>query len=119
MAYEQHVRNSQPIRARCAVITLSDTRTPETDKSGKRMRELLEREQHQVSRYQVIRDEPTVLHALLTEGYIEGQIVECPMHGGTFEIATGKPIGAPCTVPLATYPVRVEGDTISIGVSDA
>jgi 3-hydroxyanthranilate 3,4-dioxygenase len=56
-------------------------------------------------------------HALLTEGYIEGAIVECPMHGGTFEIATGKPAGAPCTVPLATYPVRVEGETISIGLS--
>jgi nitrite reductase/ring-hydroxylating ferredoxin subunit len=55
-------------------------------------------------------------HALLTEGYIEGAIVECPMHGGTFEIATGKPVGAPCTMPLATYPVRVEGDTVSIGV---
>jgi len=57
-------------------------------------------------------------HALLTEGYIEGAIVECPMHGGTFEIATGKAVGAPCTVPLATYPVRVEGETISIGLRD-
>jgi nitrite reductase/ring-hydroxylating ferredoxin subunit len=56
-------------------------------------------------------------HALLTEGYIEGAIVECPMHGGTFEIASGKPVGAPCTVPLATYPVRIEGETISIGLS--
>jgi nitrite reductase/ring-hydroxylating ferredoxin subunit len=56
-------------------------------------------------------------HALLTDGYIEGAIVECPMHGGTFEIATGKPVGPPCTSPLATYPVRVEGDTVSIGLS--
>ncbi|HEY1504887.1 MAG TPA: Rieske 2Fe-2S domain-containing protein [Stellaceae bacterium] len=58
-------------------------------------------------------------HALLTEGYIEGAIVECPMHGGTFEIATGKAVGAPCTVPLATYPLRVEGETISIGLRGA
>jgi nitrite reductase/ring-hydroxylating ferredoxin subunit len=56
-------------------------------------------------------------HALLTEGYIDGPIVECPMHGGTFEIASGKPTGAPCTTALATYPVRVEGETISIGLS--
>ena len=54
-------------------------------------------------------------HALLTEGYIDSAIVECPMHGGTFDIASGKAVGAPCTIPLATYPVRVEGDTISIG----
>jgi len=38
------------------------------------------------------------------------------MHGGMFDIASGKPTGAPCTVPLATYPVRVEGETISIGI---
>jgi nitrite reductase/ring-hydroxylating ferredoxin subunit len=56
-------------------------------------------------------------HALLTEGYIDGAIVECPMHGGTFDIASGKPVGAPCTTPLATYPVRVEGGTISIGLN--
>jgi len=56
-------------------------------------------------------------HALLTEGYIDGTIVECPMHGGMFDIASGKPVGAPCTTPLATYPVRVEGGTISIGLS--
>ncbi|HEY3918992.1 MAG TPA: Rieske 2Fe-2S domain-containing protein [Stellaceae bacterium] len=57
-------------------------------------------------------------HALLTEGYIEGAIVECPMHGGTFEIATGKPVGPPCTTPLVSYPVRVEGDTVLIGVAE-
>jgi 3-hydroxyanthranilate 3,4-dioxygenase len=56
-------------------------------------------------------------HALLTEGYIDGAIVECPMHGGTFDIASGKPTGAPCTTPLASYPVRVEGDVIAIGLS--
>lgn len=57
-------------------------------------------------------------HALLTEGYIEGETVECPMHGGIFEIATGKAVGAPCTTPLATYPVRIEGDSVAIGLSD-
>jgi nitrite reductase/ring-hydroxylating ferredoxin subunit/predicted RNA-binding Zn-ribbon protein involved in translation (DUF1610 family) len=57
-------------------------------------------------------------HALLTDGYIENGIVECPMHGGTFEIATGKAVGAPCVTPLATYPVRVEGDQLLIGLAD-
>ena len=57
-------------------------------------------------------------HALLTDGYIEGELVECPMHGGTFEIATGQPKGEPCTTALQTYPLRVEGDTILIGIAD-
>lgn len=57
-------------------------------------------------------------HALLSDGYIEGGIVECPMHGGTFEIATGQPKGAPCVTPLATYAVRIEGDSVLIGLAD-
>jgi len=36
--------------------------------------------------------------------------------GGSFEIASGKPAGEPCVTPLDTYVVRVEGDTISIGL---
>jgi nitrite reductase/ring-hydroxylating ferredoxin subunit len=58
-------------------------------------------------------------HALLTDGYIEGALIECPMHGGTFEIRSGKAVGEPCVTALATYPVKVEDETISIGVSDS
>jgi naphthalene 1,2-dioxygenase system ferredoxin subunit len=57
-------------------------------------------------------------HALLTEGYIEGELVECPMHGGTFEIASGKPVGQPCVEPLIVYPVKLEQDQVSIGIRD-
>jgi nitrite reductase/ring-hydroxylating ferredoxin subunit len=57
-------------------------------------------------------------HALLTEGYIEGDLVECPMHGGTFDIPSGKAVGQPCVTALATYPVKVEGDTISVGLGE-
>lgn len=57
-------------------------------------------------------------HALLTEGYIDGDLVECPMHGGTFEIVSGKAVGEPCATPLTTYPVKVEGDSISVGLRD-
>ena len=57
-------------------------------------------------------------HALLTEGYIDGALVECPMHGGTFEVASGKAVGQPCATPLATYPVRVDGASISVGLRD-
>ena len=56
-------------------------------------------------------------HALLTDGYVEGALVECPMHGGTFEIATGKAVGEPCVSALATYPVKVAGGFIAIGIA--
>jgi nitrite reductase/ring-hydroxylating ferredoxin subunit len=38
------------------------------------------------------------------------------MHGGTFDIASGKAVDQPCVTPLASYAVRVEGDSVSIGL---
>lgn len=58
-------------------------------------------------------------HALLTDGYIEGEHVECPMHGGSFDIPTGAAVGAPCVTPLAVYPVAVEGGEVKVGVAEA
>ena len=46
-------------------------------------------------------------HAYLSDGVVVGCIVECPMHQGRFDIATGKAKGAPVSVDLKTYPVKV------------
>lgn len=45
--------------------------------------------------------------ALLTEGFQEGHEIECPFHGGVFDIRTGAPIAFPCDVPIKTYPAIV------------
>ncbi len=45
--------------------------------------------------------------ASLSEGYIEDGIVECPWHGGSFDIRTGAPREEPCRVPLRVYAVTV------------
>ncbi len=63
MSYDQHVRNARQVAARCAVLTLSDTRTAESDKSGRRIRELLEADGHAVAHYQILPDEPAALEA--------------------------------------------------------
>lgn len=83
MAYHEHVQDAQSITARCAVITLSDTRTTETDKSGRRICELLKGEQHHIARYQIIRDEPGELHALLTEMTADRELDVILANGGT------------------------------------
>ena len=83
MAYDEHVREAQTVAARCAVITLSDTRTAETDKSGRRIRQLLEEGHHCVARYRIIRDEPGELHALLTEVLAEPGLDAVLTNGGT------------------------------------
>jgi molybdopterin adenylyltransferase len=64
-AYDEHQRAAGAIVAGCAIATLSDTRTPETDTSGARIRELLQSNGHRVSDYRVIPDEHESLSALL------------------------------------------------------
>ncbi|KAA8387272.1 non-heme iron oxygenase ferredoxin subunit [Acetobacter tropicalis] len=48
----------------------------------------------------------------LTEGDLEGTTIYCPLHGGGFDVCTGKAVSPPCTVPLKTYSTVVEGDDI-------
>jgi len=53
-------------------------------------------------------------YALLTEGFIEDQTVECPLHEAIFDIQTGELKSGPGCRNLCTYPVRVEGQDIQI-----
>jgi ethylbenzene dioxygenase ferredoxin subunit len=49
--------------------------------------------------------------AILTDGFFESDVVECPLHGGTFNVRTGAAMEFPCKIPLRTYPViAVDGD---------
>lgn len=50
--------------------------------------------------------------ASLADGEIDGDLVECPFHGGCFEIRTGLPAGAPCTEPVARYDLVVEDEAV-------
>jgi 3-phenylpropionate/trans-cinnamate dioxygenase ferredoxin component len=42
--------------------------------------------------------------------------VECPRHGSLFDLKTGKPMTLPAYVPVETYPVIVEDETIKLEV---
>jgi nitrite reductase/ring-hydroxylating ferredoxin subunit len=64
--------------------------------------------------YFVIADRCSHGPGSLSEGYVEGHEVECPFHQGRFDIRTGCPTGAPCTVPVATWEVRVDDGAIWI-----
>lgn len=52
--------------------------------------------------------------AMLTDGYIDGDQIECPMHGGMFSIRTGEPTHFPCVEPIATYKVEVTDGAVLI-----
>jgi nitrite reductase/ring-hydroxylating ferredoxin subunit len=52
--------------------------------------------------------------ACLTEGWLDGCIVECPLHAGQFNVRTGEGMGPPIERNIAVYPVRVEAGEILI-----
>lgn len=54
--------------------------------------------------------------ALLTEGFLDGDEIECPLHAGKFSVRTGKGLCAPIDADLATYPVKIEGADVLVGV---
>ena len=83
MSYAQHLADSQSLRARCAVVTLSDTRTPDTDTSGQTIRKLLEADGHDVAMYQLIKDEPSQLEPLLDDLLSRPDIDVILTNGGT------------------------------------
>ena len=54
--------------------------------------------------------------ALLTEGWLDGDAVECPLHAGRFDVRTGKGLCAPIDKDIPTYPVRVVGADVMVCV---
>jgi molybdenum cofactor biosynthesis protein B len=67
MGYQQHREQAAETvtSIRCGIITISDTRTFENDSSGATIRDLLQREGHDVVRYEVVRDESAQIAALV------------------------------------------------------
>lgn len=57
-------------------------------------------------------------NALLTDGFLEDDIIECPLHGGCFNVRTGEAVAFPCEAPLATYAVVREGEDLLIEVDE-
>jgi chlorite dismutase len=68
-----------------------------------------------------IADRCTHGRASLSEGTIDRArcVVTCPWHEGVFSLETGKVLGGPPVQGIATYQVKVEGDTILIAHAEA
>jgi len=55
-------------------------------------------------------------YALLSDGFVEGDTVECPLHQAIFHIPSGKCMAAPADSDLATFPVKIEGEDVLVDV---
>lgn len=79
---DQH-RHEAPQVVGCAVITVSDTRTLDTDAGGSRVVELLTAAGHRIVLREIIRDEPEPMRALLLRLRDRPEIDAILLTGGT------------------------------------
>lgn len=54
-------------------------------------------------------------YAVLSDGFIEDEAIECPLHQARFDIRTGKSHGICTDVDVRTFPVELRGDDVYVG----
>ncbi len=59
-------------------------------------------------------------HYFLDEGEVDvdEETIECPKHGSTFDLNTGRPRTLPATLPVPAYQVKLENDDVMIEVDE-
>ena len=65
-------------------------------------------------RFYVIDDQCTHGPGSLSEGWVEGEEIECDFHSGRFHIPTGAVTAPPCMLPVATYATEVVAGDVMI-----
>ena len=65
------------------VVTVSDTRDESSDTSGQTIRSLLQNNQHEISAYRIVKDEPKEIESLLTDALAKDDVDAVIVNGGT------------------------------------
>ncbi|MCK1592105.1 non-heme iron oxygenase ferredoxin subunit [Bradyrhizobium sp. 169] len=52
--------------------------------------------------------------ALLTDGWLDDGLVECPLHGAQFDVKTGAVIRGPAECPVAVFEMRIRDGLIEV-----
>lgn len=71
---------------------------------------------HVDGHFYAISDVCTHEESSLAEGELEGDVVECALHGAQFNVRTGEVVALPAVVPVQTYPLRVVDNEIEVEV---
>ena len=50
----------------------------------------------------------------LSEGFLDGEVIECNFHQGCFNVRTGEVVTPPCVVPVRSYTTVIEGDAVYV-----
>ena len=64
----------------------------------------------------VIEDRCPHAEVALSEGRLEGCVLECPMHGGKLDVRDGRPVAAPIRQSVRTFAVRTNGERLQVEV---
>jgi nitrite reductase/ring-hydroxylating ferredoxin subunit len=67
-------------------------------------------------KYYAIGGTCTHMGCTLSEGTLNGEKVQCPCHGSTFDIRTGAVVKGPARNPEASYELKVDGDQILVSL---
>jgi naphthalene 1,2-dioxygenase system ferredoxin subunit len=55
-------------------------------------------------------------HARMSDGFLEGREIECPLHQGKFDVCSGKALCAPLTEDIKTYAVKIENMRVMLNM---
>ncbi len=65
-------------------------------------------------RFFAIADTCSHAQASLSKGYLSGTVIECPRHGATFDITTGKNLTLPAVFPVQHFDITIEDEKIFV-----
>ena len=82
MSVQEHKQNA-PKTVSCMVLTVSDTRTPETDKSGNLMKELLEQRGYKVINHLIVKDSYAAIQSMIRNADEDKSVEALLINGGT------------------------------------
>jgi 3-phenylpropionate/trans-cinnamate dioxygenase ferredoxin subunit len=52
--------------------------------------------------------------ASLADGFLEGHVIECPLHGGQFDLRSGAAVCLPAQHPLRRFATRTDGEFVYV-----
>jgi 3-phenylpropionate/trans-cinnamate dioxygenase ferredoxin subunit len=52
----------------------------------------------------------------LADGIVIGNVIECPLHQGRFDVRSGEALGAPVCIDLQTYPAQIHDGNIYVRI---
>lgn len=56
--------------------------------------------------------------APISDGEVSGNEVVCLRHGARFDLKSGAVTGPPAIVPIDSFPIRIDGDDIMVGLEE-